>query len=155
MESEAPYLANIGRVFGSSGSLEQAGGYRERVFLDQLPEAGGGMSRSRIRSLAFFPQCQIELLCGPTGKKGVTHDTAETYGVSWWRYNVIRELLFRSRFIYLDKRDIAAVLAMFTTLDMWGIFELVCTIPALPQPSPASSAACEKRKLIIKKNPNL
>lgn len=64
------YLANIGRVFGSSGSLEQAGGDGRRVFLDQLPEAGGEMSGSWIRSLAFFPRRQVELLGSPTGKKG-------------------------------------------------------------------------------------
>ena len=40
---------------------------------------------------------------------------------------------------------------MVTTLDMWGIFELVCTIPAPPQPrAVASSAACKGRELIIK-----
>lgn len=42
------YLANIGRVLGSGGSLEQAGGDRQWVFLDQLPEAGGEMSGSWI-----------------------------------------------------------------------------------------------------------
>lgn len=69
-ESDAQYLANIWRVFGSSGSLQQAGGDGWWAFLDQLPEAGGEMSRSRIGSLAFFPQCQVELLCSPAGKKG-------------------------------------------------------------------------------------
>lgn len=42
------YLANIGRVLGSGGSLEQAGGDGQWVFLDQLPEAGGEMSGSWI-----------------------------------------------------------------------------------------------------------
>lgn len=152
------YLANIGRVFGSSGSLEQAGGDGRWVFLDQLPEAGGEMSGSWIRSLAFFPQCQAELLGCPTGKKG----GGVSYHSNLWRNQYrhaadktsfyTHQLLFyyRYRYVYLAKRDIAAVLAMVTTLDMWGIFELVCTTPASPQPRAASSAACKRRKLIIK-----
>lgn len=59
-------------------------------------------------------------------------------------------LLQSGTFSYLANRDIAAVLAMFTTLEMWGIFELVCTVPALPQARVASSAACWGRALIIK-----
>lgn len=51
---------------------------------------------------------------------------------------------------YLARRDMAAVLAMFTTLDIGGILELGCTIPAWRQPSVASSAACQGRQLIIK-----
>lgn len=63
-------LANIGRVFASSGSLEQAGGDRWWVFLDDLPEAGGVIGGSWIRSLALFPQCQVELLSCPAEKEG-------------------------------------------------------------------------------------
>lgn len=40
---------------------------------------------------------------------------------------------------------------MFTTLDIGGILELGCTIPASRQPSAASSAACQERQLIKKK----
>lgn len=45
----------------------QAGGDRRRVFLDDLPEAGGEMRGSWIGSLAPFPQCQVEFLGCPTG----------------------------------------------------------------------------------------
>lgn len=101
------YLANIRGVFGSRGSLEQAGGHGRWVFLDQLPEAGGGMSGSWIRGLALFPRRQVELLRSPAGKKGgdvsnrhiLTHDD-------------------RTDRVYLANRDMAAVLAMVTTLDM-------------------------------------
>lgn len=81
VESEAVYLANIGRVFGSSGSLEQAGGDGRWAFLDQLPEAGGVMSGSRIGRLAFPPGRQVELLGSPAGRKGadVSH-----HGGSWF-----------------------------------------------------------------------
>lgn len=64
------YLANVGRVLGSGGSLEQAGGDGQWVFLDQLPEAGGEMSGSWIWSLALFPRRQVELLGGPAGRTG-------------------------------------------------------------------------------------
>lgn len=63
------YLANAGRVLGSSGSLQQAGGDGRWVFLDDFPEAGGELRGSWIRSMAPFPQCQAELLSCPTGKK--------------------------------------------------------------------------------------
>lgn len=63
------HLANIGRILGSSGSLQQAGGDGWWVFLDDFPEAGGELRGSWIRSLAFFPQCQAELLGRPTGRK--------------------------------------------------------------------------------------
>lgn len=69
-ECEARHLANIWRVSGPSGSLQKAGGDGWWAFLDQLPETGGAMSGSQIGSLAFFPQCQVELLSSPTGKKG-------------------------------------------------------------------------------------
>lgn len=52
--------------------------------------------------------------------------------------------------LYLARRDMAAVLAMFTTLDMGGILELGCTAPASRQPSAASSAACRERQLVRK-----
>lgn len=73
--SSAVYLANIGWVFGSGGSLEQAGGDRRRIFLDDLPEAGGEMRRGWISRLAFFPRCQVELLSSPAGKRegSMTH----------------------------------------------------------------------------------
>ena len=63
------YLANIGRVLGSSGSLEQAGGDGRWAFLDQLSEAGGVMSGSRIGRLAFPPGRQVELLSSPAGRE--------------------------------------------------------------------------------------
>lgn len=63
------YLANTGGVFGSGGSLEQAGGDGRWGFLDDLPEAGGKISRSRITVLTLFPGCQVELLSGPVGRK--------------------------------------------------------------------------------------
>lgn len=61
------HLAKVGRVFGPGGSLEQAGGDGRRVLLDQLPEAGGGMGGSRIRSLALLSGRQVELLCSSAG----------------------------------------------------------------------------------------
>lgn len=39
---------------------------------------------------------------------------------------------------------------MFTTLDIGGILELGCTIPASRQPNTVSSAACQEKQLIIK-----
>lgn len=63
-------LANVGRVFASSGSLEQAGGHRRWVFLDDLSEAGGVVGGSWIRSLALFPQRQVELLSRPARTEG-------------------------------------------------------------------------------------
>lgn len=78
--SAVVYLANTGRVFGSSGSLEQAGGDGRWAFLDQLPEAGGEMSGCWIRSLALFPRCQVELLGRPTGKNGC----GESYHRNLW-----------------------------------------------------------------------
>lgn len=58
------HLAKVGRVFGPGGSLEQAGGNGRRVPLDQLPEAGGEMGRSWIRSLALLSGRQVEFLGG-------------------------------------------------------------------------------------------
>lgn len=75
------YLANTGRVFGPRGSLEQAGGDGRWAFLDHLPEAGGVMSGRWIRSLAFFPRRQVELLGCPAGEEGrrrVTHGATGT-----------------------------------------------------------------------------
>lgn len=69
-ECEGRHLANVWRVFGPSGSLQKAGGDGWWALLDQLPETGGAMSGSQIRSLALFPQRQVELLSSPTGKKG-------------------------------------------------------------------------------------
>lgn len=66
---EDRHLANIWRVFDPSGSLQKAGGDGWWAFLDQLPETGGAMSGSQIGSLALFPQCQVELLSSPAGKK--------------------------------------------------------------------------------------
>lgn len=43
----------------------------------------------------------------------------------------------------------AAELAMVTTLEMGGILEVVCTIPASPQPNVEPSAACEGRNLNV------
>lgn len=103
----------------------------------------------------FFLDVRLSFSAALRGRREVTCHTAETYGVT--RYRRRRRYIFTHSnfcftldYIYLAKRDIAAVLAMVTTLDMWGIFELVCTIPASPQPSAASSAACSQRKLIIK-----
>lgn len=69
-ECEGRHLANVWRVFGPSGSLQKAGGDGWGAFLDQLPEAGAAMSGSHVGSLAFSPQCQVELLSSPAGKKG-------------------------------------------------------------------------------------
>lgn len=61
------HLAKVGRVFGPGGSLEQAGGDGRRVLLDQLPEAGGEMGGSWIRSLALLSGRQVELLGSSAG----------------------------------------------------------------------------------------
>lgn len=45
---------------------------------------------------------------------------------------------------YLARKDMAAVLAMVTTLEMFWILELVCKITALPELSAESSAACQR-----------
>lgn len=129
-ESGARYLANVWRVFGSSGSLQQAGGGGWGALLDQLPETGGEMSGSRVGGLAFFPQRQVELLRSPTGEERRSHQRTNT-GVP----------ICSPGPVYLARRDMAAVFAMFTTLDIGGILELVCTIPASRQPGAASSAA--------------
>lgn len=66
-QQQQQHLAKVGRVFGPGGSLEQAGGDGRRVLLDQLPEAGGGMGGSRIRSLALLSGRQVELLGSSAG----------------------------------------------------------------------------------------
>lgn len=67
LQQQQQHLAKVGRVFGPGGSLEQAGGDGRRVLLDQLPEAGGGMGGSRIRSLALLSGRQVELLGSSAG----------------------------------------------------------------------------------------
>lgn len=130
------------------------GGFFWIISLKQVERWAGAGSEA----WPFFLNVRLSFSAALQGRREVACHTTETYGVTSTDMLQIKPVFTHTnccfkygyRYVYLAKRDIAAVLAMFTTLDMWGIFELVWMTPASPQPKAASSAACKRRKLIIK-----